>query len=408
VPRISLFIPSFVVVLAVAAPAQILVLKEPPQPHSSSASALRPPSDEAARALALSFEDAVKRGARDECFALFDHGALLEHASKGIPATEKVKKHFRAGSRAAWESEAGLVRSALSTVAGGGTLRWLHVVEKDGECTAVFRLTRADSSAPEYVELVLAPRGDKAAIAVDARSSTDAVSHARVLRRWLLALVADAGRSLPERIAGEDRAFALAGKTFEKIDQAFEAGRNADALATWATLPEALRLDPSVVLSRLRAAFAAGAAAFDAVLFEVRAAGHADPSTELLAIDVAIATNRPALALDALDALSHARTLDPYLDALRGSILRDLGRVEEARAASRRALESDPRIEEAYWTLLGLAIQGERHDEALSLLTRMDEHFEVDWREVSRSPAYAAFLESKPGSRWRAKFAAGR
>jgi Flp pilus assembly protein TadD len=406
--RTATLIPSFVAVLVTAAPAQILALRDPPKPRPSSSSVAHPPSDGAARTLALSFEDAVKRGARDECFALFDHAAMLERASKGIPATEKVKKHFRAGAGESWTADSGLVGSVLATVAGGGALRWLHVVEKDGASTAVFRLTRADTSAPEYIELVLAPHGDKGAIVVDVHSSTDAVSHARVLRRWLLALVADAGRSLPERLAGEDRAFALAGSTFESIDQAFEAGRNADALAAWATLPEALRLDPSVVLSRLRAAFASGTAAFDTALAEVRAAGRADPSIELLAIDVAMATNRPARALDALDALAQGTAVDPYLDALRGSILRDLGRREEARTASRRALEGDPRLEEAYWTLLGLAIEGERHDEALALLLRMDEHFEVDWRELAGSPAYAAFLDSKPGSRWRAKFASGR
>ena len=140
----------------------------------------------------------------------------------------------------------------------------------------------------------------------------------------------------------------------------------------------------------------------------MRASGAVDGSVELLAIDVAIATNRPALALEALDALARSGQPDPYVHALRGSILRDLGRAEEARAACRRALDADPRLEDAYWTLLGLAIEGQRYEEALALLTRMDEHFEVDWRDVARSPAYAAFLDSKPGSRWRAKFASGR
>jgi hypothetical protein len=58
--------------------------------------------------------------------------------------------------------------------------------------------------------------------------------------------------------------------------------------------------------------------------------------------------------------------------------------------------------------LLGLAIEDEKHEEALALLVRMDEQFVVDWKDLARSPAYATFLESKPGSRWRAKFASGR
>ncbi|MCY2960723.1 MAG: hypothetical protein NTY35_11205 [Planctomycetota bacterium] len=400
--------PAILVFLAPVAPAQILALKEPPKSRASATSTARAPSDDAARALALSFEDAVRRGARDECMALFDHAAILERASKGIPATEKVKKLFHEGARESWNADSGLVGYAIATVASGGSLRWLHFGDRGGEHTAVFRLTRADASAPEYIELILAPRGERGAVAIDVLSSTDAASCSRVLRRWLLALVADAGRTLPERIAGEDRSFALAGRTFETIDHAFEAGRNADALAAWATLPENVRLDPSVVLSRLRAALAAGPTTFDAVLGEVHAAHVGDPSVELLAIDVAIATNRPTQALDALDVLARVAPEDPYREALRGSILRDLGRREEARAACRRAVQADPRLEDAYWTLLGLAIEGQRHEEALTLLTRMDEQFEIDWRGLGDAPAYAAFLESKEGSRWRAKFASSR
>jgi hypothetical protein len=65
-------------------------------------------------------------------------------------------------------------------------------------------------------------------------------------------------------------------------------------------------------------------------------------------------------------------------------------------------------IEDAHWTLLGLAIQGQRNEEALGLLMALDERFTIDWRGLESSPAYAAFLESKPGSRWRAKVAGGR
>lgn len=386
------------------ADAQVLALKSP----TKSSPSARVPDEDAVRAWALSFEDALRRRSSDECAELLDSAALLERASKGIPATEKVKRNFHEGAREALNAESGLVSSAVATISAGGTVRWLGATEEGTERTALFRLTRADASAPEYLEFVLAAHGERGAIAVDFESSADAVPYSRVLRRWMLALVADAGRSLPERIAGQDREFAKAGHTFETIDMAFEAGRNADALAAWATLPKALRQDPSVVLSRLRAAFASGASTFDTVLAEVRAAGVDDTAVDLLAIDVAMATNRPVSALNAIDALAAKSARDPYLDALRGSILRDLGRRDEARAACRRAIGADPTLEEAYWTLLGIAIEQRQFDEALTHLIALDQRFEIDWRGLTDSPAYAAFLESKPGSRWRAKFASGR
>ena len=166
-------LPPFVLaLLALAAPAgaQILALKEPSRAPTSATRSARAPSADTARAFALTFEDAVRRGARDEVASLFDHAALLERATKGIPATEKVKKSFRDGARASWEGGAGLVSSAIATTAAGGTLRWLRLDAREGETTAVFRLTRADAAAPEYLELVLAPRGEKSAVAVnDAR-----------------------------------------------------------------------------------------------------------------------------------------------------------------------------------------------------------------------------------------------
>jgi len=409
VPKFLASLSLVLFALASDAEAQILVIKDPAgsNAYSGPRSALTP-SDDAVRAFALSFEDAVKRGARDEAFALFDHALLVERAMKSIPATDKVKKAFRDGARAAWSSDAGPIGSVLATVAGGGTLRWLRNDDHDGERTVVFRLTRADASAPEYLEIILTPRGDRSAMAVDANSSADGASHARVLRRWLLALVADAGRTLPERIAGEDRAFALAGRTFEAIDSAFENGRGQDALTAWGQLAEEVRRDPAVVLARLRAALSAGTKTFEEALAQVRESAKPNLVVELFAVDVAMATNRPDDALVAIDGLVAAGAADPYLDALRGSILRDLDRDDEARSACRRAVAADPQLEEGYWTLLGLAIEGARHEEALTILTSMDERFEIDWRGLTDSPAYAAFLDSKPGSRWRAQVATGR
>lgn len=406
--RSAAFVIAVFAFLARPAPAQILVLKETPRQSMSRPSTNRGPSDEAARTLALSFEDAVRRGAREEAFAAIDLEALLERASQGVPMTDKVKRSFQGGARGAWNGEAGIVPSLLAAVASGGSFDWLRVNVRDGTCTAFFRLVHADASAPEYVELVLDPRGTKAAIAVDVSTSAEGVSHARTLRRWLLALVADAGRSLPLRIAGEDRAFALAGKTFESIDQAFDQGRNADALAAWATLPAELRADPSVLLARLRAALAAGGNAFAQALTEARSARPGDAGLELIAIDAAIAANQPQAALEAIATAEAGLGGDPYLVALRGSIYRTLGRDEDARNACRAAIEAEAGLEDAHWTLLAIAVESQRFEEALAILTRMDERFEIDWRELGSAPAYTAFLDSKPGSRWRAKVAVKR
>lgn len=402
--------PILLLVLLLAAPAsaQILVLKESPRVGVSRSSSSTRPSDEAARALALSFEDAVRRGARDEAFDAIDFEALLLRAAEGVPASDKVKRAFRDGARAAWNGEAGIVPGLVTTVAAGGSFSWLRLSETDGLTTALFRLVHPDASAPEYVELILDPRGAKAAIAVDVSTSAEGVSHARTLRRWLLALVADAGRSLPLRIAGEDRAFALAGKTFEAIDLAFEQGRNADALAAWATLPAELRADPSVLLARLRVALAAGGNAFSQALHEARRARPGDARLELIAIDGAIAANCPQEALESIALAETALGGDPYLLALRGSIYRSLGRDEDARKACRAAIEAETGLEDAHWTLLAIAVDAQRYDEALAILMRMDERFEIDWRELGNAPAYRAFLESKAGSRWRAKVAVKR
>ncbi|MBL8861490.1 MAG: hypothetical protein JNK02_05705 [Planctomycetes bacterium] len=402
-----LALPLALLALAAVAPAQILAIQHKPR-ASAGASSARAPSEDAVRAFALSFEDALRRGAREEAFALFDHEALLERASKGVPATVAVRRHFLQGAHAAWNGDAGPVGAALGAAARGGHVRWLASGERDGERSVTFRIVRSDAAAPEYLELLLLRRGERGATCADVISSTDGVSHARVLRRWLLALVADAGRKLSERIAGEDRAFALAGRTFEAIDLSFEAGRCADALAAWSTLDPALARDPSVVLTRLRAALAAGSATFDAALAEARATGGVQTPVELLAVDVATATNRPEHALLALDRLASAGPADPFLDALRGNVLRELGRGDAARAACRRALEADPELEEGWWTLLALEIESRRHEDALSVIRAMDARFEIDWRAVAQSPAYRAFLDSKPGARWRATVATKR
>ncbi len=402
---LALVVSAFLAVLAAApATAQIQNLRGPAKSRAADAA----PSDQDCRRIALTFEDAVRYLDMESAQSVFDVEALLERANHGIPTTDSVRETFQLGARAGLLGESGILPGVFATVQAGGNLRYLRLGDRDGARSAVFRLVHADGSAPEYVELLIAATSGGAPRAVDLWTSAEGIAHSRTLRRWLLALVADAGRKLPSRIAGEDRLFATHARTLERVSDAFAQGRNADALAAWLELPDALRRDSSLVLWRLRAALAAGPEAFATAIAEARRARPRDASVELLAVDAALLWNRPEEALKAIAAAEDALGGDPYLRSQRGAVLRGMGQLDRAREECRRALELEPNLEDAHWTLLAISVLQQKHEETLALLTRMSERFEIDWTGMRTSSAFAAFLDSPQGARWRTRVAGAR
>jgi hypothetical protein len=122
-----------------------------------------------------------------------------------------------------------------------------------------------------------------------------------------------------------------------------------------------------------------------------------DPALSLLMSDHYASVGeftRAHLALNRVDAHIGG---DPYLDVLRSDLAILEGKTEEARTYAYRALESDPTLLLPYWTLISIALDGQKHDEVAKLLGFMRDELglRIDLGVLSQEAAFASFVKSE-------------
>lgn len=362
-----------------------------------------PVSAHEAERFGIALEEAVRLGDLAECEAQIDWNTICTKATNGIPASDKVRKDFRAATDASLRGTTGLFGSAIATVGAGGTFRFLRLVERGSQTLALFRIAHADGGMPQYVALLLEADSEGAALATDIDQITDGGFVSARLRRFFLALAGSSTRGLEDKVRGPDKLRAHHLKDLDAAEEGFLAGQNKAALESLDRLPAELRGALDVVLLRLNVARSISASAFSDALEDARTRLPRNASIELIALDHFVVTGAHADARKALAAASAAIGGDPYLDWLDATIADAAGDLDLARDACRRAIGADPSLQEAWWTLLSIAVRQDQFTEAALLLDRMSERFEVDWNGLAAAPAYATFFASDAGRAWRAK-----
>jgi predicted Zn-dependent protease len=192
------------------------------------------------------------------------------------------------------------------------------------------------------------------------------------------------------------------------IEEAFQNGANQKALELWTKLPEPVQGHSALILARLRAARASSEQDLAAAITAARARRPGDPSTELAAYDAFELARNHDEARHCLDAIEAAVGGDPYIDWLRAQQLYAAGDLSAASAACRKALEREPSLEEAWWTLAAISLETRAYDETLAALAKLNASFEIDWKDLETTPAYAEFFKSPQGARFRAQLKAKR
>jgi hypothetical protein len=362
-----------------------------------------PPTAREAERFGLAFEEAIRVRDVVEAESHVDWSAIQAKATNGIPAYEKVRNEFRAAADEDLRGKSGLVSGTIATVEAGGTCRFLRVVERGGDVRALFRIAHADGGMPEYVAFVLETDDEGAAVAVDVDVVSDGGLVSARLRRYFMGLAAGATKNLAEKLRGADKVRASHLKDLEAVEDGFREGQNAQALEKLKMLPQEMRDAVDVVLLNLNVARSVSDEAFRAALGDARARLPHNASVELIALDHFVLTNAHDEAHRALKEVALAIGGDPYLDWIDATIFEAAGDMESARAACTRAVTADPMLEDAWWTLLSLAVRVERYTEAASILEKMASRFEIDWNAFDLAPAYEDFLASVPGRAWHAK-----
>ncbi|MEJ7639603.1 MAG: hypothetical protein WKF75_16915, partial [Singulisphaera sp.] len=158
--------------------------------------------------------------------------------------------------------------------------------------------------------------------------------------------------------------------------------------------------DKNLLLLRLQAAPNLGDEEYTAVIEDFRKYHPDDPCLDILSIDTSILKKDYAKALASIDRLDKAVGGDPYLDSLRANVYLDGQKPDAARQAARRALEREPTLIDAYWSLVAISLKEREFAETLELLNAIGEKFDIVFEDLGTMPEYAEFVETPQYQQW--------
>ena len=144
----------------------------------------------------------------------------------------------------------------------------------------------------------------------------------------------------------------------------------------------------------LQASSNKGNDAYGKALADFRAAHGREKGVDLILIDALLLQKQYAEALASIDRVDAALGGDPYLDVMRANVLLTSGDLEKAKAAARRAVERDPALPEAYWSLLSISLVQNDHAETTRLLETVRDQLEIELADLTTLPDYARYIQT--------------
>jgi hypothetical protein len=315
--------------------------------------------------------------------------------SLGIPTKEEAE--FRSGVLTGIRSADGFGGAIVRELQAGGSYQFLRLKEIDGQKSALFRLI--GSSGVNYHEFPLA-KVDGRVMATDIYVFLSGERLSETLRRSALPLAQEASKTWLEKLTTTESEYVKHYDRYSTMNDAIRAGRFADALGIYASLPPALRQDKSVLMSRYRAAASVGDQELVEVIEDFRRFHPEDVCLDFLLIDYYIAKKDVDQALASIGRLDDAVGGDPFLDSLRAEVIYSNGQAAEAIALAEKAISGAPELINVYLVMAGLAIKEKDHARTLATLKQIEEKFNFQFNDLSQVPDYADFVRSEQGREW--------
>ncbi len=179
------------------------------------------------------------------------------------------------------------------------------------------------------------------------------------------------------------------------------AERPHEALRAFGGLPAELRKEKWILILRLNAAIKSDDEdEYISALSDFRKVFPSETWIEFLSVDYYLEKKEFDQALAAIDSQAAAIGGDPYLDVMRANALLSADRTEDALKAVRTAMNADPTLQDAHWTLLEIRLQQKDFREALNCMKDIDSRFVCDWAGMEQNLQYAEFIKSPQYAEW--------
>lgn len=354
-----------------------------------------------AKTLGRSVELTVAVGV-DGIGARFDADRFLDRALAGLDLPKDLEAGFRKG----FTSKAGqLGAGVVSQVQSGGRLTFKKVVMLDGAPAAQLRLlTRGNGF--EIIELRVT-RGDDGSVRIDdlyELSSGELKS--QEIRRLALATVSELKRGLIDRLLGSERVFVDNLPKFKELSGAMQAGRFADAVAVYKTVPKELQKERFI--QRMYVLALGGLAtsepgekadaAYQRAMKQYLTLFPDDASSHALGLDYYFLQKRWADFDRSVDIVEKRVDADEaWFEMLRGFAAQARGDKDAARGHFEGAIAREATMPLAYAMLLDLHLAAGAWAEVARWLGAFEAEADADIDAVLELPGYADFLASKEG-----------
>jgi hypothetical protein len=354
-------------------------------------------SQEDALKFARSLQKAVEDGDRSAANSLLNWKAICNTATESLGLSERQRTSFAYGAMQRTLSDYGLMANLVKQVVADGSYRMLRIREKDGHTTVLCRLI-CDSGFSYHEYLLCKDCGNVRAFDMFSYLSGELVS--ATLRRAAIPATQQLSKSLLQRLTTADTDFMKHSDKFTAMSDAIQAQRGDEALRLYASLPGSLQRDKGVLLLRHQAAMQVGEQQLMEAIDDFRRYHPNDVCLDVLLIDYYALHAEYDKALECLDRLDLAVGGDTFLNAKRADLAYAKHDVPAAYRLAEEAIEGNPDLIAAYWTLLDICSLEKDHARTLETLERIEAKFDTDLSGVHDDPSYAEFRSSPQGQGW--------
>lgn len=128
------------------------------------------------------------------------------------------------------------------------------------------------------------------------------------------------------------------------------------------------------------------------------------PAWLLLALDFELQQGHHQAALKAIEKLDRRIGGDPLLDVYRANVMADKGDYRQGLILAQAAKEAEPELEDAYWSIVAIALAQEDFPSVASELTTLSSLFgyQFDPELLAADETYGPFCASPAGLAWAA------
>ena len=362
-------------------------------------------TEDEAKRFGESVEKAIKKGDASGFTALIDYDAILDKATAGIQSSKQFQVGFRQGVKAGLDKPPSIGAQLCLDVKNGGSYQLLRTRLRGNQRTALLRIVSPDSGGMDYHEFMLGRGVDGKVRAVDMYLYMTAELFSESLRRPYLQAAASDQRGLVERLLGTEQDFVKHAFKLNDIADLLVAGKNREALDVYYQLPLSLQNDKTFLLLRLQATQRLDDKLYVATIKRFQDLFPKNAAIDMISIDGLILSKHYHEAIAAIDRLDKSLGGDPYLNMLRAGVYFASGEKDKARKAAEAAVQGNPDMIDCYWTLVGINREQNDYPGLLKALKQIDNHFNIEFNDLTTDPDYAGFVKSPQFEEWKSYLA---